>query len=759
MGDHSDGDGDDAISKLKAEVIELARATSSKSGSNELLKAKSYGCAIRSHLQRTCRMLLDKYKHSPISYSYQSDATSHRVAVRFSADNASGCKVRRGGKVLEEYLMERAYFKAVAPSGECEHAIMTRAPRPLTYGKGSWFLFSAYCDFWPMLKANGHIGPSISHFAADRLAFSSGMNKINARHAAWRAHSDDGHHEFMALLDLVVGTGCCLHDVGNALKWGISCLTTGTEVKDLHIGIESLRNSAPFVICKVGKFWTDFVDFDQHEINMEETTAFWSALGIPSDLVEQVASINPMWKDGRLSVSAALSNNPDWMSELSWVCIVIFAWKQFSDSRWVGSGSACRAYIASVAIGVEQLVSMARDDPNCSDYYVHGFNHLTEKTKFLAVVDGMVSHLAEELQLELMQDDRVVRNLDKLEDICRTECDWLASLPMYVWNRLAAIIGSSYTGASVRSQTLTSAHGICAYVKKQIFDVAHSLPWSLCQGNVHNNIIALRDADGVESEHVAAQIQALARLGYSIRLLEQTIMLMGDLHWSTKGVEGQHGSTAVLHKFHPDLSGQSLSDWAFIHMTRALFKSVPDMEYKLRERIDRAMAENPWKVCGTHVFCRASLKRQSLARQRVSSCTQRRGRGWSGSTTACSSSCRSQCKKTTTGRQNLWLPDVLKTRQAKFLSWRAPLHFTCSEQGRRHSNMDAPTGLPSTSLEQMPCTCWYQGMRLSVTWLGCHQTLCIDFKHLLHQCQHNRKHCSGLMCQYCSSLVTTASHG
>ena len=75
--------------------------------------------------------------------------------------------------MLHELLMQRGFLKTALPSGDDQVALLIRDPLPLTAGKRSWNLFSAGAAFYPLLRHCGRKGICVSHFVADRLAFSA----------------------------------------------------------------------------------------------------------------------------------------------------------------------------------------------------------------------------------------------------------------------------------------------------------------------------------------------------------------------------------------------------------------------------------------------------------------------------------------------------------------------------------------------------------------------------------------------------------
>eukprot|EP00969_Alexandrium_andersonii_P029084 1268694-Alexandrium_andersonii.AAC.1 len=59
---------------------------------------------------------------------------------------------------------------------------------------------------------------------------------------------------------------------------------------------------------------------------------------------------------------------------------------RWTDSRWASMAGSCRAMAASLATGLESLVSYVRSQPGQSDYFSHGFERCSADVKrFFAV--------------------------------------------------------------------------------------------------------------------------------------------------------------------------------------------------------------------------------------------------------------------------------------------------------------------------------------------------------------------------------------
>ena len=132
-----------------------------------------------------------------------------------------------------------------------------------------------------MLRAGGHRGIAVSHYAFDRAVHDPLFGKLLARHHAYyddRLRPQECEGGLGELLDWVVGAPCCLHDAHNALRWSLSPRVSEAELKDLHIVLESLRSSYMLLVQRVPRFLAQVVEF------ADGTQSIDSVLGVRSSV-------------------------------------------------------------------------------------------------------------------------------------------------------------------------------------------------------------------------------------------------------------------------------------------------------------------------------------------------------------------------------------------------------------------------------------------------------------------------------------------
>jgi len=301
---------------------------------------------LKAHLKNKSERLLEAAKHQPVLYSYSSDATA--LLCQHVAEAGQGAqKVVRRGRVLHELLMQRGFLKTALPSGDDQVALLIRDPLPLTAGKRSWNLFSAGAAFYPLLRHCGHQGICISHFVADRLAFSAIDRMFRQRQKAFYTPGlgpclgDEAPLKEMT--DWHVSCACAAHDVHNALKWSLSPFTGPEAIKDTHVVLESLRNSFAILHAHLPQFLATHLAYRDTPRDSSETEAFWRAMGVNVDTLDLVIEVDPWWDGSHLTVSEKLKGAPECLEKVSTVIL-----------HFSGSGRSQRAGGPPLALRAER---------------------------------------------------------------------------------------------------------------------------------------------------------------------------------------------------------------------------------------------------------------------------------------------------------------------------------------------------------------------------------------------------------------------
>ena len=121
------------------------------------------------------RELIQSCAEQPLLCSYSSDATPLRTSVRFvhAGSSVDGSHLVRSGKSLQEYLVQRAFYKYIDVHQKQHLAVNISEPVCLGKGKKAWNLYQACEQSLRFLRQDGFRGLSIHHYCFDRGAFSS----------------------------------------------------------------------------------------------------------------------------------------------------------------------------------------------------------------------------------------------------------------------------------------------------------------------------------------------------------------------------------------------------------------------------------------------------------------------------------------------------------------------------------------------------------------------------------------------------------
>ena len=180
----------------------------------------------------------------------------------------------------------------------------------------------------------------------------------------------------------------------------------------------------------------------------------------------------------------------------------------------------------------------------------------------------------------------------------------LEGLPDAIWQRLGEVVDAQ-AWCRVREAVLHSVHVSLAYLTRLCLKPAAGLPWSLCRGDVIQNLHSLAQQELDDTHNSATrQIQALVKLGINQADLQDAIRLLGQVGWTTKGVEEQHASLAHLHRAHPDIDATHLSLRAYIHACRVFWR--PDRSHARLDRLQKLLQKTRERrgrhISGENIF-------------------------------------------------------------------------------------------------------------------------------------------------------------
>ena len=458
----------------------------------------------------------------------------------------------------------------------------------------------------------GHAGIAIEHYAYDRCG-------IEAQERYWRKwhesspmpaclSDNDISEQTLRKTELVIVTACAAHDIQNAFRWGIGKDFKDKQlVRDLYIGIDSLRNSIELLNRHMAEWIAQKLDFvpDRPYADGEYRRCLWLSLDLEAETAEILAhELQFHFEDGRIKVTEQKVGDPE-LIDLIIKCLQS-AWKfrRFTDSRFMTAGSSCRTLLAAYLLGISDLVDMILDAPGKSPFYLGGFKRLEleENRKIVVAKCAFISQAVEGVLIEILADPRVALRLDELWQVLAEDTKQLLEMDDRIWADIGSIVGSP--AADLRDQCLRGAHVSFHFFWRRVLEPAGRLPWSLVQGDMLQNLADMA-AEPRPADPVSAKLWGLYNDGYPQQQLLDTLKLLADIPWSTLVVEQQHGTMASIHRHHPEYELNTLMGRTLLMQVRRLLPHMSEDEQqlaRLRRELDKALSRQPEKQGARHAI-------------------------------------------------------------------------------------------------------------------------------------------------------------
>ena len=563
--------------------------------------AAKLACVLHDFLSQRFQAVIETQPLLPLLVSYSSDATSFLTKRRVSHPLGPEL-VQRHGHELSELLLERGFVKSCEVAGSSTASIQLAAPRILSNGKTNQHLFTAAVEFIPAVRET-HKGILVLHVAFDRAVFAGLARSLHSWRAAMHV---EGFRPacidellYGEVLDWFVGTACCYHDFHGGYRWAMMQHSSAEILRSLFIGIESVRNSFAMISKQVPLFIMRFLTYTDDTDDYSDVVGFWSRMGIPADHLDMIAAANPRWDGSALLVSSSVRSRPDPVGMVQGIILYIFKFQKFSESRWLQTGVSSRGVVAAISVWLLQVMRMVRADPHNTDYHAHGIQELTVPVKKHACIASLVTFVCETAMAMVLQEERLLRIADELEESIQQEVEFLVATSAYTWNRLSAVIGDpSYTTADLMSDCLLGGHVSAAFIARRVLSELKGYPWALARGDIEQN---LRDLDAHPDPKGPRGLDAgcgqkakrLLTMKYPFQLLVKGARMLLDVIWGTRSVEQGHGSCAVIHRVHKLLTPVQLAVRSLLHQARAFFSRCPEEQSlaRLRTKLDRLKAK------------------------------------------------------------------------------------------------------------------------------------------------------------------------
>ena len=601
----------DSVDALVSAFQELSLASKVHS------KAEAWQCsflaeALKVFEVQQASVFVKNHQRLPLLYSYSFDTTNTLIAHKAKAA-AGHTTVQRGGRQAVELLTQRILLRTAATqsSKDLHHHFLEAVP--MSSGKSQWYVFSAACSALPLGRSLGHEGLLVYHVVADRLQLGSLSRLLQARQELYHQFqaqqseaSSTSMHSLSHLRDLFVSCGCALHDLQNAMPWSVQPLLVGEVLKDCHIVLESLRNSAPSLLSTLpNHLATRCVARAQPRMSETECRQLWSVLGVSASMLDLVVEVDP-WYDGALLYVNPLvleETAEDPFGKCSECVMYLLKWRTFSEARFLSMGLASAGLLTSLAVGLNAMVTDAHASPGVSTYHLNGFTRLKEQQQVLMIILTVVHQLLNEWFALVFSDDRLLRARQDMLQIEEDELQLIHSWSPQIWSALASLIRVPYDSAVLRSQALHAVHLAAGYVHEKIFKVMEQYPWrlGLSTGTGPLEELLLQPDEPVDL--CTKKVWSMLKAGVPPAELVSVAELLQQASWSSLAVEQAHGSSATLRRYHPQLTLDHHLSRSFLHQVRHLFtpSHTQLQEEALQKKLERLQGRHR-EVSARNVF-------------------------------------------------------------------------------------------------------------------------------------------------------------
>ena len=130
--------------------------------SRVLTPAERHDCArsteaLKQFQRQEVVEFVKEHAGQPLLYSYSRDCTSTSLHTT-SCLSTDSLAVTRKGRTVQEFLMQRGVFRGLPGSSSKDVCMLFGEPRPMSHGKGQWFVFTAATEFCKLPRSLGHCG-------------------------------------------------------------------------------------------------------------------------------------------------------------------------------------------------------------------------------------------------------------------------------------------------------------------------------------------------------------------------------------------------------------------------------------------------------------------------------------------------------------------------------------------------------------------------------------------------------------------------
>jgi hypothetical protein len=545
----------------------------------------------------------------PMAISYGNDSTPLQTRERWYRKWCD-LTVRREGSQSKDYLIQRAWAQNLRGQAVvlfCEPLTLQDKSAASHFGAARQLVgFGLEC---------GLRGLNIQHDVLDRAIFSAEDRLLRQQHELClkqiRPTMSEGDWKLLCLQSWYVASGCCDHDIHNALKWSVHAeISDKAFMKEVWKVVACIRSAFHLLVDHAANWVASCIMWQEWGLQQQE--ALWAMLNLPPDLREELVDLQLRWEDGGLCVHPRHRNQPSIISRIEVVLLKLWYFKEWTDSRWLTMGPACKVLTAAKITGLDALVKYICSQPKTSLYYLGNYKSDPDINSFIARV-AISSFVSDAALALLLEDDRVPRQWEALQiEIC-DELAYLNGLPMEIWSLVA--VGCSLSSFDLRSKCVQGGYIQASFIFWRL-RAATRLPWSLVIGDRRQNLLDLA-AGPSPGDLTSWKIYQLMQLGFPIDQLLDGVELLSRLSWSSKPVEEGHASASALMKLHHRYGEAQMKARAMVCQSRSLF-SRSHLEKRVSElesRMARLRKRDPGKITGKAIYVKELFSLVSQKKQ------------------------------------------------------------------------------------------------------------------------------------------------
>ena len=152
---------------------------------------------------------------------------------------------------------------------------------------------------------------------------------------------------------------------------------------------------------------------------------------------------------------------------------------------------------------------------------------------YFVAVSAISSTGDNSFQTEMLEDDRLAKRVDEMDELINLENGRIDEMPMGVWERLSHLV---YAPSAVKLRSVIGRASACghAFVDMRALSVARGMPWALTRGDIHANLTRFKSAPcPVGVDIISECIYNLLYTGYNVSRRADEDKLRRCYAWST----------------------------------------------------------------------------------------------------------------------------------------------------------------------------------------------------------------------------------